>query len=195
MLLSMLSVPFRREQLAADLRENRARLTICAAFHAKPLSRLSSKSQPTTLVRTSGHRLDLDELSGPAENGHPEQCAWRSVLAEDLLDHPPSQRKVGVVGGSDVNGRLDDVVWPAGSGVEGDKEVVECLAGLARDVALADYVSVGIKRAGPRREDGTARRGARGIGIRNTGVERWGLDQISGHRRSLSPTPWTRSDR
>ena len=51
------------------------------------------------------------------------------MLAEDLLDHPPSQRKVGVVGGSDVNGRLDDVVWPAGSGVEGNKEVVECLAG------------------------------------------------------------------
>jgi hypothetical protein len=84
----------------------------------------------------SGHGLDLDELSGPAEDRHAEQRARRTRRPEDLLHQPPHDRQVGIVGGRDVDGRLDDVLRSAASGVEGDKQVVENLARLARDVTL-----------------------------------------------------------
>ena len=59
--------------------------------------RFSSKRYSLASFRARGHCLDLDELSGPAEDRHTEQRAGRPLGAEDLLHEPPRHREVGMV--------------------------------------------------------------------------------------------------
>jgi len=81
--------------------------------------------------------------------------------------------------GRDVDGGLHDVLRSTAGGVERDKEIVNGLARLRRDIALTDYVSVRIEGTGSRCEDRDAGRGDRNIGVRDAGVERGGVDLLS----------------
>jgi hypothetical protein len=133
-----------------------------------------------------GHGFYLHELVGEPEDAEAEQRARRSAAAEALLDLIPCDKEVSALPRRHVDRRLHDILQATASRAQGNDQVLQRSAGLAREIAWGDHAPFRVDGTRASREDGAPGRRDRRIGVRDASVERGSVDERSFHKRSIS---------